>query len=135
LIPDDVRATPSHGVGHRESAEADVGRPGQGETKSIRILGEILRAWSTRARPERQVAMSLAEMYAEGGILQRRISTRSVAVKNPGNGNRMCFNQSDRRPGADPPKNESGTVGARNGFCIAAKTFRERKSEESWSLI
>ena len=56
--------------------------------------------------------------------------------RNPGNGNGMCFNQSDRRPGADLPKNESGTVGAilcsnsrstpvsaGNNLCIAFKAF------------
>jgi len=54
-------------------------------------------------------------MYASYGILQRRTSTRLAADKrsfrNPGNGNGMPFNEGDRRPGADPPKKESGTIG------------------------
>ncbi len=87
---------------------------------------------------ERSVTIASGEMYPERGMPQRERWTRSVADKSSlgklGNGIRS--NESDRRRGANPPRNKSGTTGsvisfdtrsryasAGNGSCSTAKTF------------
>ena len=69
---------------------------------------------------DRVVMISSGEMIPDFGICQRSQATRSVADKssfpNAGNGNGMPLKSSDRRRGADPPRNESGMTGALSSF-------------------
>jgi hypothetical protein len=62
---------------------------------------------------ERQVVIASGEMYPEWGTLESQRRTRWVADKrrfgNPGNG--TAHRTTDRRRGADPPKNERGRTG------------------------
>ena len=79
------------------------------------------------------MTIALGEMYPEWGIIQNSRKSRSLVDKSSfGNaGNGMRIKLSDRRRGADPPKNESGRFGtdsfdeeryrcvsARNDSCI-----------------
>ena len=88
----------------------------------------------------RAVDIASAEMYPESGIFQRVSVTRPLADKRSLviDGNGMLLNESSRRCGADPPKNESGRtdatlgfaqtsrcVSSGNGFCIAAANLSQ----------
>jgi len=90
----------------------------------------------------RAVAIASGEMYPESGMSQRMSVTRPGADKSSFgiDGNGMLLNLSVRRRGADPPKNESGKIGATspytetcrsvssgNGFRIAAANLSQRK--------
>src|SRR5712691_6101774 len=79
-------------------------------------------------------------IYVECGILQRRRSSRCLAVKSSFHisGNLMFCKMHDRRHGADPPKNALGNlvlskgmtsrcVRVRNGFCITAANISNTK--------
>ena len=59
------------------------------------------------------MTIALGEMYPEWGIIQRSRKTRSLVDKSRfgSAGNGMRIKVSDRRRGADPPKNESGRFG------------------------
>src|SRR6267154_38976 len=84
---------------------------GRGDSKSRNSL-------SRRVNAEKPVTIASGEMYPEGGIVERESSARLGADKRsfgiPGNGTYSKI--SDRRLGADPPKNESGRVG-NTGSC------------------
>jgi hypothetical protein len=77
------------------------------------------RDWSL-INADRLVTTNSGEMYPESGISKRWRIMRSVADKrsfpNAGNGNGMPVNCSDRRRGADPPRNESVMTGASFSF-------------------
>src|SRR5579863_5191892 len=100
---------------------------------------------SSRVRADRQVTIASGEMYPECGMFQSQRLTRWGADKSSfGNaGNAMFPNQSLRRCGTDPPKNESEITGAispcdqsikslsaGNGTCIPAASLPHTGLEE-----
>jgi hypothetical protein len=82
---------------------------------------------SSLVKEDRQVTISVDEINPESGNSKRQSSTRSLVdkrnVDNPGN--EISCKVSDRRHGADPPKNESGR-GGRDSISGSRANFAAR---------
>src|ERR1700755_2896821 len=98
-----VRAGRIERVGEGECRLSELGRDGRWNERE---------KLSRQVNAAKQVIIVSSEMYPERGIFSSLISVRWVADKssfgNPGNG--TAVNQISRRPGDDPPKNESGAI-------------------------
>ena len=105
-------------------------------SRSARGRGDrnLMPSVSSFDNANREVTIAWGELYREGGILQRRSSTRSGVDKssfgNAGNGMRDRMSFCSR--GADPPKNELGRAGA---LIFRAKSCRDVNAGNGFIFI
>jgi len=124
----------------RKSSVVRAGRTvrTQSGRRWLSLLGRECGEWNPRqsdsslVKEDKQATIASGEMYS--GMCTRRRWTRSLAIKCSSRiaGNGMKLHSSDRRRGADPPKNDSGTISPLLSY---RKSVRDVSSGKGYFII